>query len=446
MYTRVRKNKRKRGILKLNKRKLIENKIKFNRGVKKTIAIIALVILNSLTIINSVYAENINSANIYTIGDCGKLLTYKGIPVKVSYVQYMHNEIAYPAYCLDKTKPGAESGEYAVSVQSAIQDVGLWRRIINGYPYKTIEELGVANKEEAFTATKQAVYCYIHGNNPEDYGAIGEAGERTLRAMKNIINNAQNSNETKISSTITINKNTSDWKQDEKEKDYVSKLYSVQAGANIENYKVTIKKESESDLGGIKLTDENNLEKSEFSPDEKFKILIPIKNMREKTHFNILVEAKVETKPVLYGMAPTSTVQDYALTAATYEDGIGSVQDEYQRNETKIIIIKKDQDDGKLLKGVEFELLNESQQTVYTDLKTDEGGKIIVENLVPGIYYIKETKTIDGYQIYDQPIKVEIELNQEITVTVNNLKEELPEIDTKTKTSKEVKKLPVTGM
>jgi hypothetical protein len=170
---------------------------------------------------NSVYAENINSANIYTIGDCGKLLTYKGIPVKVSYVQYMHDGIAYPAYCLDKTKPGAESGEYAVSVQSAIQDVGLWRRIINGYPYKTIEELGVENKEEAFTATKQAVYCYIHGNNPEDYGAIGEAGERTLRAMKNIIINAQNSDETKISSTITINKNITEWKQDEREKNYI---------------------------------------------------------------------------------------------------------------------------------------------------------------------------------------------------------------------------------
>ena len=43
---------------------------------------------------------------------------------------------------------------------------------------------------------------------------------------------------------------------------------------------------------------------------------------------------------------------------------------------------------------------------------------------------LKETKTIDGYQRYEQPIRVEIELNQEITVTVNNLKEEKPEIDT----------------
>lgn len=433
----------KKNIRKNNK---LQNKTKLIRGVKVFIVIIALVILNTLTIINSVYAENINSANIYTIGDCGRLLTYKGVPVKVSYVQYMHDGIAYPAYCLDKTKPGAESGEYAVSVQSAIQDVGLWRRIINGYPYKTIEELEVANKEEAFTATKQAVYCYIHGNNPEDYGAIGEAGERTLRAMKNIINNAQNSSETKISSTITIDKNISEWKQDEKEKDYISKIYSVQAGANIENYKITITKENGSDLGGIKLTDENNQEKTQFSLNEKFKILVPIKNMTEKTNFNIKVEAKIKTKPVLYGMAPNNTVQDYALTAATYEDGTGNVKDEYQKNETKIIIIKKDQEDGKLLEGVEFELLDENREILYTDLKTDKEGKIVVENLVPGIYYIEETKTIDGYQRYEQPIKVEIKLNQEITVTVNNLKEEIPQIDTKTKTSKEVKRLPITGM
>lgn len=428
------------------KENIRKDKKKIERGVKIFIVIIALVILSALTISNSVYAQNVNSANIYTIGDCGTLLTYKGNPVKVSYVQYMHEGIAYPAYCLDKTKPGAESGEYEVSVQSAIQDVGLWRRIINGYPYKTIEELGVANKEEAFTATKQAVYCYIHGNNPDDYGAIGAAGERTLSAMKNIINNAQISNETKISSTITINKDISEWKQDEQDKNYVSKIYSIQAGANIENYKIIIEKEDKSDLGRIKLTDENNIEKSEFGSNEKFKILVPIKNMTEKTKFNIKVESKVETKPVLYGMAPSSTFQDYALTAATYEDGNGSIKDEYQKNETKIIIIKKNQEDGNLLEGVEFKLLNENKETVYTELRTNQEGKIVVENLVPGIYYIEETKTIDGYQRYEQPIKIEVELNQEITVTVNNLKEEVPKIDTKTKTSKEVKRLPVTGM
>ena len=433
-------NKLKNKIL-LNKEGKIRNRLKF-------IAVLSslFTIFNTSIFLNSVYAENISSANIYGVGDCGSLLTYKGVTVKVSYVEYNHNGISYPAYCLDKTKPGAETTPYTVSIQSMVQDVGLWRRIINGYPYKSIGELGVANKEEAFTATKQAVYCYIHGNNPDDYGAIGEAGERTLNAMKNIINNAQNSNESKLSSTITINKNISEWKQDNIDKNYVSRTYSISAKSNVSNYKITLTKEGSSDLGGIKLTDENNNEQTDFASNQKFKILVPIKNMTEKGVLNLKAEAEVETKPILYGTAPDSGYQDYALTAATFENSTGSANDEYQKNETKIIIIKKDQENEKRLEGVEFELLDENRQTVYTDLKTNKEGKIVIENLIPGNYYIKEIRTIDGYEIYDQPIKVDIELNQEITVTINNKKEEKPQIDTTKKASKELKKLPVTGM
>lgn len=419
-----------------------KNKTKTSR----LLAITTLLILNILGLINSVYASNISSANLYSMGDCGKLLTYKGSVVKVSYVEYNSNGVTYPAYCMDKTKPGAETESYTVSVQEAIQDVGLWKRIINGYPYKTIQELGVANKEEAFTATKQAVYCYIHGNNPNDYGAIGEAGQRTLNAMRKIISDAENSNESKISSTLTINKYISQWKQDEKEKNYLSKTYSVSAGAIIENYKITVTKENGEDLGGIKLTNEKNEEKTEFSPDEKFKILVPIKNMTEKNSFCLKAEAKVKTKPVLYGIAPNSNYQDYALTTAVFEDGEGEVKDEYDKNETKIIIVKKDQENGRVLEGVEFELLDEKENVIYTGLKTDENGKIRVENILPGIYYLKEINAIDGYTKYEQLIKIEVELNQEVTVTVNNKKEEMPKVKTKNIKNQEVKKLPVTGM
>ena len=429
-----------------NRKLKSKRKTKLVGGMKVLIIAGALFVFNILNFINVVNAESINAANIYSIGDCGSLLTYKGITVKVSYVQYIQDGVEYPAYCMDKTKPGAETTPYTVSIQSAIQDVGLWRRIINGYPYKTIQELGVANKEEAFTATKQAIYCYIHGNNPDDYGAIGEAVERTLNAMKKIINDAQNSSETKISSTITINKNMEEWKQDENEKNYLSKTYMISAGATVEKYKIIITKENGQDLGGIKLTDINNQEKTEFAPNEKFKILIPIKNMTEAGSFNIQVEAKVKTKPVLYGTAPNSGYQDYALTAATYEDGIGRVQDEYTKNETKIIIIKKDQEEEIVLEGVEFELLNEKKETVYTGLKTNSEGKIVVENLVPGVYYLRETKAIDGYKANYEDIELKIELNEEIMITVNNSKEEKPKVETTKISTREVKRLPVTGM
>ena len=413
---------------------------------KKIGVALTLLSLNIAGVCSIVNAKTINSAYIYSIGDCGSLLTYKGAPVKVSYVEYTENGVHYPAYCMDKTKPGAETEPYTVSVEEAVNDVGLWRRIINGYPYKTIQELGVASKEEAFTATKQAIYCYIHKNNINDYGPIGEAGTRTLNAMKKIIQDAENSTETKISNTITINKDTSKWEQDKIEKDYVSKTYSVTALASIQNYKITLTKENAENLGGIKLTDLNNNEKQEFSPNEKFKILIPIKNLTEEGTINIEVEAKVNTKPVLYGKAPNSSYQDYALTAATYEDGSGNTKDEYNKNETKIIILKKDEEDGKTLQGVEFQLLNENKEPIYVDLKTNEEGKIVINNLVPGTYYIKETKTIDGYEIYDELIEVKVQMNQELTVTINNKKQEKPKIETKEYGYKEVKKLPVTGM
>ena len=80
--------------------------------------------------------------------------------------------------------------------------------------------------------------------------------------MKNIINNAQNSNETQISNTITINRIDSEWKQDSIDKSYAYKVYSVQAGSSIMNYTVDVTKEGSESIGGIKITDENNQEKS----------------------------------------------------------------------------------------------------------------------------------------------------------------------------------------
>ena len=107
-----------------------------------------------------------------------------------------------------------------------------------------------------------------------------------------IINNANNSSETKISNIIEINKNDSEWEQDKIDKNYVSKTYSIKAGAEISNYKITVEKGNSDDLGGIKLTDEKNQEKTEFIPNEKFKILIPIKNLTEDGKNNTIASIK----------------------------------------------------------------------------------------------------------------------------------------------------------
>ena len=429
-------------------RNLVKERRIYLKKLKKLFIITGVVfiilVLQFCVFYNSVMATQFDSANIYMVGDCGSLLRYKGVEVKVSYVQYTYEGVSYPAYCLDKTKPGAENGAYTVSVNSMIQDVGLWRRIINGYPYKSIEELGVANKEEAFTATKQAIYCYIHGNNPADYTPIGEAGERTLRAMHQIIAKAQSSSETKISNYIEIKDEDVNWKVDEIEKSYISKVFSILSDAQIQNYSIHFQ---ENTIDGIKITNLQNTVKNEFQPDEKFKILIPIESLKEKGEFRILANAKVKTKPVLYGTAPDSGLQDYALTAATYEDGVGELSLQYPKNETEIIVIKQDEESKERLKGVEFALLNENKEIIRQSLLTDEEGKIQISNLLPGKYYLKEVHTSLGYIPTEELIELEVEWNDSLTVTVYNQKEKKPEIKTeKNETVKQVKKLPVTGM
>lgn len=430
------------------KQKLNKNIIK---KIGKITTAVALLIMNLLCVGNSIYAASFNEINTYMVGDCGTLLTYEGAPVQAIYIESNQNGVSYPAYCMDRTKPGAEKGSYNVTTQNTLQDVKLWRIIINGYPYKSLKELGVENQWEAFTATKQAVYCHLHGKRIERFGSIGtDAGDRTLNALKMILTDAANSTETKVSSTITINRISSKWEQDSKEKEYVSKTYQATAEAEMQKYKVQLTRANAKDMGDIRITDENNNERNEFYPNEKFKVLVPITYMKENGGFNLKVDAKVKTKPVYDGKTQKPGTQDYAITTNPYEDGTGIITEEYTKNETKLIIIKKDQDNGNILEGVEFELLDKDKKTVYVDLKTNKDGKIVIENLIPGTYYIKETKATDGYDAYSELIKVDLELNQEMTVTVNNKKQEKPEIEKKT-ANKEVKattvkKLPVAGM
>ena len=64
---------------------------------------------------------------------------------------------------------------------------------------------------------------------------------------------------------------------------------------------------------------------------------------------------------------------------------------------------------------------------------------------MPGIYYIQETKTIEGYELNNKMIKVTVDLNEKVKVDVTNNKEE-PNIEVNKKENKVEVKLPKTGM
>jgi len=391
----------------------------------KIIAIL-LILATMFATFNVSFAANLSSANLYSKGDCGNLLKYKGITVMTTMVVYNNNGTEYPAYCMDKSLPGVgESGSYTVSINGIVSNAYVWRAITNGYPYKTPAELGCANSKEAFTATKQAVYCMLYGNNVNDYTAIGEAGVRTLNALKNIVSRAQTSTESKPSTNIKIIESTSLWNVDNINKKHVSKTYSVESIALSGNYEVNI---SGNIPENSKITDLNNKEKTVFAKGEKFKIIIPIQNMFDEGEFTINITAKANTKPVFYGIAPNSSLQDYAITSATYEDAVGSLKQNYFKNTTKIIALKLDGVNKDPLSNGEFSLLDENKTIVYSNLVTDERGEIVIKNLTPGKFYLREDKAPNDYVLYDKLIPIELDLNESVSVTVNNFKKDTVEI------------------
>ena len=416
--------------------------------MKKIISII-LVLLMIIGIISIPSKSNasfkISKADLYSKGFYKDYLRLGNMGIVFNYVVYAKDGQEYPAYCLNKDLDGVTlDSQYTVSTEELLTNVKVWRTIVNGYPYKTPAQLGCNTEEEAYIATKQAVYCMLYDREPSEYNAVNETGTRVWNALNQIVTNAKNSSEVKASADLTIKDVTSNWEQDILNNKYVSKTFTILANASINAYNVTL---DGMNVEGAKIVDEQNNEKNNFKYGENFKIIIPITNMQKEGSFNIKVNGEVATKPVLYGYSADRNKQDYAITGDIYENGSGVKTVYYTENETKIIILKQDEN-KQPLQGVEFRLLNENKEVLYSELKTNEEGKIIVENLNPGTYYIEETKTVNGYAVYEELIEVNLNYNEKFTATITNSKEtidvEKPEI---TEDNKEVVvKLPKTGM
>ena len=396
----------------------------------KKILISSLLFLTIINLFCQCFAFDIGTKELISLGECERLLTYKGNPIKTTYIVYNKDGINYPAYCLDVTLPGAEGGSYNVNGSSKLQNVDVWRAIINGYPYKTLEELGAANEQEAFIATKQAVYTLLEGRDTSLYGPVNsDSGRRTYQIYLNIVNNARNSTETIVNNpTTTIASNSEEWKIDSINRNFLSKTYNVNTNFSKGNYKIELN-------GAVPpntiITDINNNTKNNFLIGEQFKILLPIESLLQSSSFEIKVTASLETKPVVYGSTTIPGKQNYALTGFMYEDASATHLEYYKENITKLIIIKKEYGAEKRLQGVKFNLLNSKKELVKENLITNENGEIILDKMIPGIYYLQEIETLENYNLYTDLIEIKLDMNEEFKVTVDNTTKEIIEVNKK---------------
>ena len=415
------------------------------RVMKKFIILFCIVVcvLNAITI--TTFA-NINSKNLYSKGDCGRLLKKGDIVVKTYIVVYNENGKEYPAYCLDKNKAGVDDNlSYSVNLDGVIKNVYIWKAITNGYPYKTPEEMGCNTIGEAFMATKMAVYSVLYNYTINDFSPIGEAGQRTWNALNNILLKVNDGNNNQISSNLNIIEETKNWEENKQMPGCISKDFYINSEGPMNTY--TIIKEDATNSAII--TDLNNEPRQEFNSNEKFRVSIPISELSNGGSIKLKALANVETKPIFIGRASNSTNQDYAITGVSYENGTGEKEIYYNKNETKIKIVKKDETGEKSLENAVFQLLDKNKEIIISEIRTDKNGEATIENIIPGTYYIKEIQSPAGYILYNGFIEIRPEFNEELTITIKNAKEERPEVVVFRNSlgeKNEVKKLPKTGM
>lgn len=390
--------------------------------MKKIISII-LIISIMIGNINSYAFEKISEFELVKIRDCESLLTYKNRTIKTSYIETMIEGNKYPCYCINPELDGVgELGSYKVNGEEKLEKNSLiYKVIINGYPYKSLNELGVNTEDEAYTATKQAIYSMIYERYTDMscYGSVNtESGKRTLNALNKIVKNALNEDK---KDEICEVKALSDWIIKE---NLSTKKYKIE-GDNVKEYKIKIQGNVPESL--VVKKDGNY-----------FEIEVPLRDMKECVDFLINIETKIETKPVLYGKTLKENSQNYAIAGIKFEDIKLEYQDSYDKNNTSLKIIKIDNSTKEKLEGVKFKLLNGKKEILINDIVTDENGEIILENVLPGKYYIQEIETLDEYEIYKELIEVYIEYNEEKVIEIENTKKEIPE-------KSDIPKLPKTG-
>lgn len=411
------------------------------KNFTKILAILIIfIIIGSTNIVNA--QENIKY-NLYSKENlyCFK---YKNYLYRSEFVVYNSEDQEHPAYCLNKELDGVslKNGGYTVELTNLITNNLVRKAIINGYPYKTYQELGCNNEMEAYTATKLAVYDMLYNYNFEDFIPVNETGVRVIAAIKSISNSARNSNETKVSPEIKIISDQNNWEIDEKDKQCISKIFKVEANSQISNYIIHI-----SEAEGTKITNIDNEEKNVFKSSEEFKILIPIEKMNTEEQVEITANANLKTLPIYYGKAPDN-LQNYAITGIEYENAEIKIIESIPQNYTTIEISKIDKHTKEPIDNCEFLITSEDGKIQY-QLITDIDGMAKQIEVLPGKYKIKEQKCKDGYVKLESEMELEVKLNDKKLITIENEKEEIkPPIENikeEVKPSTEKIKLPKTG-
>lgn len=372
--------------------------------------------------ISGVFAAQIGEIkDIVSLGECGNDLKYtnsEGVTMFVltHYVVYNENGKQYPAYCLNVNLHGVDDNDsYGVEVGDMSQianNQAVWRVLLNGFPYKSAQEMGLDNDYQAFAVTKQAVYSVLDGRDTNRYFGATEAGNRMANKIRELANIGRNGTQTYTDPVISATAN-SQAGVDNKDSKYVSQTFTVNSSVNMRDIQIILNGTSAPE--GTKVTDINNNVKTTFNRGEQFKVLVPRVNIRNDINIQFSITGQCETYPILFGKAPNENLQNYVLTTDPFILSTAKGNMQY-KPKADVEIEKITNGDSKItgattgsgLKGAVFTVTSKDGKFTK-EVTTDEYGKFLLSGLDLGEYIITE-KLAPDYFLKGKNIKFEVNL------------------------------------
>ena len=153
----------------------------------KAILLILVVVFSNCSIF-AVENNNINYGKykINVAKDPFMYVIFNGV-MQPNYMYSYSDEEERCVYCLERGKVGPESKEeYFVNAKEKITDEMLQLILLNCYPYKSPEELGLMSIEQAKFASQFAIWCYTSGVNIDSIEPISDLNLDMIQAIKKI--------------------------------------------------------------------------------------------------------------------------------------------------------------------------------------------------------------------------------------------------------------------
>ncbi|WP_368937092.1 SpaA isopeptide-forming pilin-related protein [Bacillus sp. SH8-8] len=298
----------------------------------------------------------------------------------------------------------------------------VYRVLMNGYPQKSPQELGVSNWKEAHYATQLAVW------NALGQLSISELEHRNAnveKAAKAIIYAADHSNETQETYMNVIPTDNQEAKLNGEY--FETSLYQVESNAKNGVFAVNLTNAP----NGTKIVTENGEKKEQFQLGEKFRILVPKSSNTGNLSLKITSNL-VNLHAVAY--KGTDKIQDATVLLERNEEKVSADLNVNWKSVGQLEVIKVGEQ-KEVLQGAVFDVFNSMNEKVGT-ITTNEQGIASLSGLEIGTYTLKEVKSPTGYILNGHPQQVEVKTGEVATITVQN---------TKIKGNIEIKKLSDSG-